>query len=735
VEGNQLNKQAGRRTIRTAGKSAVRQAASGILTAAIVLSLGSYCMSNIGRVSASVSVPDESPSGAQAGSAAGVTHNLMPVPAAIQFRPGRLIIDSSFTAAIGGSSDARLQAALERAVHRLQGRIGIELNHTPAESASVATLAIKCEAPGNPIPSLSDDESYSLEVSSRHAVLSAATDYGALHGLETFLQLLEHDPDGYFIPSASIQDKPRFKWRGLMIDVGRHFQPVEVIKRNLDAMAAVKLNVFHWHLSEDQGFRIESRKYPELAKMGSDGQYFTQDQAREIISYAADRGIRVIPEFDIPGHSTSWVVSHPEFASAPGPYQIERQAGIFEPALDPSKEIVYKFLDNFLGEMAALFPDPYLHIGGDENEGKQWDKNQAIQDFMKKNKIKDNHELQAYFNDRIYKILKKHGKRMIGWDEILGPEVPKDATIQSWRGPDSLAKAAKMGYDGLLSSGYYIDLMLPASSHYAADPIPENSDLTEEQSAHILGGEATMWSEYVSPETIDSRIWPRTAAIAERLWSARAVNDVSDMYRRLDAISIELEELGLTHEKNVGMMLRRLAGTDRVEPLRTLVDLVEPVKQYARGMQHPTTMLSPLTSFVDIARADAKGARRFSIMVDAFLADAPRFQVHRDEVRQTLSEWRDLEPHVSRMIDSSPALHDAGPVAASISQLGEAGLEALSYISAREAAPAGWGDAKLALLSQAAKPTNAGVEIAVIPSLKKLITAATQVQSGRNGEP
>ena len=197
---------------------------------------------------------------------------------------------------------------------------------------------------------------------------------------------------------SEIQDQPRFPWRGLMIDIARHYQPPEVLKRNLDAMAAVKLNVFHWHLTEDQGFRVESKKFPKLHTMGSDGFFYTQDQVREIIAYAAERGIRVIPEFDIPGHATSWLVGHPELGSAPGPYKIERGAGIFEPALDPTRDQTYKFLDGFLGEMAALFPDAYMHIGGDENEGKQWDRNPQIQAFMKAKGIKDNHALQAYFN-------------------------------------------------------------------------------------------------------------------------------------------------------------------------------------------------------------------------------------------------------------------------------------------------------------------------------------------------
>src|SRR5688572_19062028 len=455
-----------------------------------------------------------------------------------------------------------------------------------------------------------------------------------------------------------------------MIDIARHYQPPEVLKRNLDAMAAVKLNVFHWHLTEDQGFRVESKKFPKLHLMGSDGQYYTQDQVREIIAYAAERGIRVIPEFDIPGHATSWLVGHPELGSAPGPYKIERGAGIFEPALDPTREQTYKFLDGFLGEMAALFPDAYMHIGGDENEGKQWDRNPQIQAFMKEKGIKDNHALQAYFNVRVLKILQKHKKKMIGWDEILQPELPRDVVIHSWRGTAALAEAAKRGYDGILSNGYYIDLIFPASQHYKADPLPADSTLTPEEAKHVLGGEATMWAEWVSPETIDSRIWPRTAAIAERLWSPRSIVDVADMYRRLAVISLQLEELGLTHKRNQDMLLRRLVRSEDIGPLQTLASIIEPVKEYRRYQMRPQTMLSPLTGLVDAATPDSEAARRFNMMVDGLLSDAPRYQLYRQEIETVLADWHASSVALNPIIDRSPALEEARPLARSLGELG-----------------------------------------------------------------
>ncbi|HEU4870566.1 MAG TPA: family 20 glycosylhydrolase, partial [Pyrinomonadaceae bacterium] len=572
-------------------------------------------------------------------------------------------------------------------------------------------------------PSVSENESYRIDITRRQAMLTAPTVVGALRGLETLLQLLDADRNGYFFPGVQIDDRPRFPWRGLLIDVARHFETIEVLKRNLDAMAAVKLNVFHWHLTEDQGFRVESKKFPKLHQLGSDGNFYTQEQVKEIIAYARDRGIRVVPEFDIPGHSTSWLVGHPELGSAPGPYSIERRPGIFEPALDPTREDVYKFLDTFLGEMAALFPDDYLHIGGDENEGKQWDRNPAIQEYMKKKGIKDNHALQAYFNTRLLKILQKHGKKMIGWDEILQPELPKDVVIHSWRGTAALAEAAKKGYDGILSNGYYIDLIQPASQHYVSDPLPADSTLTPEEAKHVLGGEATMWAEWVTPETIDSRIWPRTAVIAERLWSPRSVNDIPDMYRRLAVISLQLEELGLTHKKNQEMMLRRLVRNNDIGPLRTLVSVIEPVKEYRRYEMRPQTMLRPLTGVVDATLPDSDTARRFSWMVREFLDDGPRYQLYRAELSQMLADWQTSGASLNPMIDRSPALKEIKPLAQNLSQLGATGIEAISYLKLGMPPPREWRDVSLAKIDEAAKPYGA-LEFVVISGVKQLVNAA-----------
>jgi hexosaminidase len=653
--------------------------------------------------------------------------NLMPVPASVKFQKERLAVNSNFKVATRGHSDARLQAGIARFMRRLEGRTVLTLAPGLAVDDQMTQLIINCQGPGQSIPSVRENESYHLDITRRQALLTAPTVVGALRGLETLLQLLDADRNGYFFPGVQIDDQPRFPWRGLLIDVARHFHTMEVLKRNLDAMAAVKMNVLHWHLTEDQGFRVESKKFPKLHQLGSDGNYYTHEQVKEIIAYARDRGIRVVPEFDIPGHSTSWLVGHPELGSAPGPYTIERRPGIFEPALDPTREDVYKFLETFLGEMAALFPDEYLHIGGDENEGKQWDRNPAIQAYMKQKGIKDNHALQAYFNTRLLKILQKHGKKMIGWDEILQPELPKDVVIHSWRGTAALAEAAKKGYDGILSNGYYIDLIQPASHHYSSDPLPAASTLTPEEAKHVLGGEATMWAEWVTPETIDSRIWPRTAAIAERLWSPRNVTDVNDMYRRLAVISIQLEELGLTHKKNQDMMLRRLVRNDDIGPLKTLVSVIEPVKEYRRYEMRPQTMLSPLTGAVDATLPDSEAGRKFSWMVQEFLDDAPRYQLYRPELSQMLADWQTSGASLVPLIDRSPSLREVKPLADNLSVLGQTGLEAISYLNLGMPPPKEWRETSIAKLDEAAKP-YAALEFVVVAGVRQLVNAAAELK-------
>ena len=649
------------------------------------------------------------------------TMHLMPVPAEVVSKQGKFRIDSTFCINIAGVKNKRIENGCFRILTKLAGRTGLFLkNPLPLYDVNNTTwgMHIKYSHPGKLF--LGEDESYVLRITANKIELSAKTDLGVLHGLETFLQLLDTDNDGYFVPVVLINDAPRFQWRGLMIDASRHFMPVEVIKRNLDGMAMVKMNVFHWHLSDDQGFRVECKTFPKLYESGSDGFYYTQEQIKDVINYAADRGIRVIPEFDLPGHATAWFVGYPQLASAPGPYVIEREWGIFDPVFNPVNEETYKFLDAFFGEMAELFPDEYMHIGGDENNGKHWDKNPDIQDYMRKNHISDNHTLQSYFNKRLLKILSKYDKKMVGWEEILHPDMPKNIVIQSWQGEKSLIEAASKGYNCILSNGYYIDLIQPTDFHYLTDPSTSEMPLTDQQRKHILGGEATMWSEFVSPETIDSRIWPRTAAIAERLWSPFEVNDVDDMYLRLDRISYYLEELGLQHEKNYQIMLKRLSNNTDYTALKNFIDIIEPVKIYRRNDLRPQTSFTPLTRVVDAARPDQKKARDFRKLVDLFLTAKAEDQNMVNEIRFNLVSWRDNHRELLKMIQISPILNEIELLSADLSRCAIIGLEALKMIESGSKSNEEWRENSLRVLKNAGNPRGQ-CELMVIDAIEKLL--------------
>ena len=641
-------------------------------------------------------------------------HTLMPVPASLTWGEGRLRLDTAFTVTIGSPSrDGRLARGVARFRERLGRATGLLMGR------GKSGLAVQVKGPGEKVQSPAEDESYVLEVRSSGATLEAATTVGALRGLETVLQLVEADSTGWWIPAVRIADQPRFAWRGLLIDVGRHWEPPEAIKRQLDGMAAVKLNVFHWHLSEDQGFRVESRRFPRLQGEGSDSLFYTQEQIREIVAYARDRGIRVVPEFDMPGHSTAWFVGYPRYASAPGPYAIERRFGVFAPTFDPTREETYRFLDGFVAEMAKLFPDRYWHIGGDEVEGSQWKSSSRIRSFMRAHRLADNAALQAWFNRRLSAILTRHARRMVGWDEILHPALPRTTVVQSWRGRDALGRSVREGYSGILSAGYYIDQMQSAESHYLVDPIPDGSALTAEGAARVLGGEACMWGEHITPETIDSRIWPRLAAIAERLWSPGEVRDVADMYRRLEAMRIRLEALGLGHEAHTPRMARRIANGNYAPALLRTLQLSEPVHFGERSRLQQLTQLTPLVYAVDAARPDPPAQWRFRALVTDALRPGPTSASSLKALTDAFAAWPDLAPAVDSLGTEAPLARDALPAARALGRLGAIGAEALAQLD-RGPAPPEWARARLVALDSLERPQGL-LRLSVVPAVRALV--------------
>ncbi len=649
---------------------------------------------------------------------------LMPFPKEVVIKEGKFRINREFAFSINGNPGLKVYSSATRLLRQLDNRTGlfffmdyITPQNNPVDAKAIINVKKSVEA------KLGEDESYQLNITENKIVLIAPTDLGAIHGMQTLLQLLKSDENSYYFPSVDINDKPRFPWRGLLIDVSRHFMPVEVIKRNLDGMAAVKLNVLHLHLTDDQGFRIESKIFPKLHELGSDGLYYTQNQIKEILQYANDRGIRVYPEFDMPGHTTSWFVGYPEYASKPGPYQIERRFGVKDPAFNPANEKTYGFLNKFLKEMSALFPDEYIHIGGDENNGVHWNDNEEIQKFKQEKGFTDNHQLQAYFVNRICKILSKLGKKMAGWDEILHKDIQKNIVIQSWRGTDAMVQSAKQGYNGILSYGYYIDLMQSAAYHYLNDPLPGNSGLSPEQETKILGGEATMWSEWVTEENIDSRIWPRTAAIAERFWSLRELNNVDGMYSRLEWISFLLEEYGLQHISFQPVMLRRLANNKSIDALNILAGVAKPLEAYERhdiekygGFE--LLSYTPYTRFVDAVTADPKPARDFNKMIDHYLEN--KSVEDTVKIKEYLILLRDNHKELLPIINNSPILKEIEPLSHNLSSLAQLGLEALNHFQNKNKPGIEWMNNADKIFEESNKSYGM-VEIAIISRIRNLI--------------
>jgi hexosaminidase len=651
-------------------------------------------------------------------------NNMMPQPLSMTQGLGYLALTPKFSAAASNYKNERLDQAIVRALRQMEITTGLPLVKQVATGNS-AQLIVTVHGPDAPVQMLDEDESYSLTVTPSGVTIDAASVVGAMRGLQTMLQLVQPNGSEYVLPAISIKDAPRFRWRGLMIDCGRHFQPVDAIKRTLDGMAVVKLNVFHWHLTEDQGFRMESKVFPKLTGLGSDGLFYTQEDAREIVSYARDRGIRVVPEFEMPGHSTAWIVAYPEFSSGKPPEGIRREFGISPYALDPTREETYKFIDRFLTEMVGIFPDAYVHIGGDETPAPDWKTNPRIVAFMQQHQLKDSEALQAYFNQHILKILTKLNRHMLGWDEILNPALPKDVVIQSWRGEKSLISGAKEGYQGVLSAPYYLDGMKPAGVHYLADPLPSTADLQPEQRKLILGGEVCMWGEQLYDRTIDSRIWPRTAAMAERFWSPENVTDVDDMYRRLEAVSIQLEALGLRHLSQEDAGLRELVGSQHIGSMRTFASVLEPVSFGERYQQQKTSQLTILDHFVDAVRPDPPSRYESAKLIQAFLKDPTGDSADRKKLDEWFATLSAALPEVKQQIQASPKLSDVATRADQLQGLINAGQQALGFLAAGKKAPAGWKASNLALIEAAKKPSGI-VRFTFITPLGDLVNAVQE---------
>uniref|UniRef100_A0A8C5QMZ6 Beta-hexosaminidase n=1 Tax=Leptobrachium leishanense TaxID=445787 RepID=A0A8C5QMZ6_9ANUR len=414
-------------------------------------------------------------------------------------------------------------------------------NRPLGELQLLQVVIISPDSDCNAYPSISSDESYKLSVDTDVAVIQANKVWGALRALETFSQLVYQDDIGLFLINKTlISDAPRFGHRGVLLDSSRHFLPKKILFRNLDAMAFNKMNVFHWHIVDDQSFPYESAAFPALSKKGAYRQYthvYTQDDVREVIEFARLRGIRVVPEFDSPGHTQSWGEGQPSLLTPC--YTGEQLSGSYGP-INPIKNETYTFITKFFQEVANVFPDHYIHLGGDEVDFSCWRSNPDITKFMADHGFgTDYSKLESYYMQLLLEIITSVKKGYMVWQEVFDnhDKINTDTIVEVWKGEtfyDELAKVTAAGYQAILSSPWYLDYISYGQDwrkYYAAEPLNFNG--TEAQKKLVIGGEACLWGEFVDATNIMPRLWPRASAVAERLWSNQQVTSIEDAYNRL----------------------------------------------------------------------------------------------------------------------------------------------------------------------------------------------------------
>lgn len=442
-------------------------------------------------------------------------------------------------------------------------------------------------------PTITNDEGYTLDISNTNISIKSNHAKGAFYAVQSLRQLLPvlFENKGYkeksiTIKSLIIKDAPQFKYRGMHLDVGRHFFSVNFIKKYIDALALLKMNTFHWHLTEDQGWRIEIKKYPKLNKIAAyrnetlighyndqphqfDGKpyggYYTQEEIKTVVAYAQKRSITIIPEIELPGHSQAAIAAYPELGCTGKQVNVATKWGVFEELYCP-KETTFKFLENVLDEVMALFPSKYIHIGGDEAPKTQWENCDFCQDLIKKEGLKDEHGLQSYFIARMERYINSKGKQIIGWDEILEGGLAPNATVMSWRGVDGAVEAAKAHHDVILTptSHTYFDYyqsdnedeplaiggFLPLEKVYSFNPIPEG--LTNEEAKYVLGAQGNLWTEYMPTEAqVEYMAFPRMLALSEVVWSQEKNKNYLDFVNRVENFNLRLDALHINYANHL----------------------------------------------------------------------------------------------------------------------------------------------------------------------------------------
>jgi hexosaminidase len=494
--------------------------------------------------------------------------SLIPIPATLTPRSGLFQLGPA--TAIVVTSDLATQAELLR--DQLRPATGLPLPVAQSGKSSRISLTLD--------PSLArlGDEGYRLLVNADEVALSAPKPAGILHGSQTLRQLLSPEifrrapvaGASWAIPAVEIEDRPRFGWRGSHLDVGRHFMPKEFVLKHIDLLALHKFNVFHWHLTEDQGWRIEIKKYPKLTSVGAfrtdsmtaprtkdpalrkfagrpHGGFYTQDDVREVVRYAAERGISVLPEIEMPGHAVAAIAAYPELGNTGTPIEVLTYWGITDHVLGVTDRVL-RFFEDVFEEVLELFPSKFIHVGGDECPKTEWRNTPSAQERMKKEGLKDEDELQSWFIRHFDSWLAKRGRRLVGWDEILEGGLAPGATVMSWRGEEGGIAAAKAGHDVVMAPNKptYLDYSQTELANeppgignhnsiedvYAYQPVPK--ELSADEAKHVLGGQGQIWTEYMpDPKRVEYMAWPRLIALAEVLWSPGETRNWADFQKRL----------------------------------------------------------------------------------------------------------------------------------------------------------------------------------------------------------
>jgi len=490
---------------------------------------------------------------------------VVPAPSRIRIQDGAFTFSPDSMVTVDRRS-RELRTVAASLVDRIEMASGVRMDLAEHPAADGPAGSILYTTDGS--DSLLGPEGYVLDVRPAGIQLRASHPAGAFYATQTLRQLFPPeidgssataDPRGWVLPAVRIHDSPRFHWRGMLLDCCRHFMTVEFVKRYIDLLSYYKLNRFHWHLTEDQGWRIEIEKYPELTQVGAwrmepggerYGGYYTRSQIRDVVEYALERHVTVVPEIEMPGHATAALAAHPELSCSGGPFSVASGWGIFDDVFCAGKDATFDFLQNVLTEVMELFPGNYVHIGGDECPKERWRTCADCQRRVADEALEDEAGLQGYFVRRIAAFLHDRGRRLIGWDEILEGGLPPSATVQSWRSMNGAVEAVTSGHDVIVSpiSHAYFDADIATTDLrkvYSFEPMP--GELAGSERSRVLGGECNMWTERTPQETVDRKMFPRLLAMSECLWSQSENKGFHDFHHRLQHHYQRLTELGVDY--------------------------------------------------------------------------------------------------------------------------------------------------------------------------------------------